>query len=59
MLNCKQATALMSQGMDKKLGILQSASLHLHLLMCDGCQNFNKHMQFLREGLRKFQQRSS
>jgi hypothetical protein len=54
MLNCKQATALMSKGMDKKLGILQRSSLRFHLMMSEGCRNFNKQMQFLREGLRKF-----
>lgn len=59
MLNCKQATALMSQGMDKKLGVLQKTSLRFHLMMCDGCRNFNKQMQFLREGLRKFTQQNS
>ena len=59
MLNCKQATALMSRGMDKKLGILQKTSLRLHLMMCEGCRNFNKQMQFLREGLRKFPQQNS
>jgi hypothetical protein len=32
MLNCKQATALMSKGMDKKLGILQRSSLRFHLI---------------------------
>ncbi len=56
MLNCKQATAVMSQGMDKKLGLLQKANLRLHLIMCEGCRNFSKQMQFLRESLRKFPQ---
>lgn len=42
MLNCKQATALMSQGMDRKLGIFLKANLHFHLIMCDGCRNFKK-----------------
>ncbi|MDE2260452.1 MAG: zf-HC2 domain-containing protein [Betaproteobacteria bacterium] len=59
MLNCKQATALMSLGMDKKLGVLQKTSLRLHLMMCEGCRNFNKQMQLLREGLRKFPQQDS
>ncbi len=59
MLDCKRATALMSQGMDKKLGMLQKTSLRLHLMMCEGCRNFNKQMQFLREGLRKFPQQNS
>jgi predicted anti-sigma-YlaC factor YlaD len=57
MLSCKQATALMSQGMDKKLGVMQKAGLRFHLLMCDGCRNFSKQIQFLRESIRRFPQR--
>ncbi len=59
MLNCKQATALMSQRMDKKLGLFQEMSLRLHLMMCSGCQNFNKQMDFLRQGCRKFPSQDS
>jgi hypothetical protein len=59
MLNCKQATALMSQGMDKKLSVLQATSLRFHLMMCDGCRNFNKQMEFLRESIRRLPQRNS
>jgi len=59
MLNCKQATALMSQGMDRKLGIFLRTNLRFHLIMCDGCRNFEKQLQFLREGLRKFPQHHS
>ena len=54
MLNCKQAAALMSQGMDRKLGMFQRMSLRFHLMMCSGCRNFNKQMEFLRQGCRKF-----
>lgn len=53
MLNCKQATALISLRMDKKLTMLQKISLRLHLMMCSGCRNFSKQMGFLRQGLRK------
>lgn len=59
MLNCKQAAALMSQGMDKELGMLQRMSLRFHLMMCSGCRNFNKQMEFLRQGCRKFPQQDS
>lgn len=54
MLNCKQATALMSQGMDRELGLMQRMSLRFHLMMCSGCRNFNRQMAFLRRGCRKF-----
>ena len=59
MLNCKQAAALMSQGMDKELGMMQKMSLHFHLMMCRGCRNFSKQMEFLRQSCRKFPQQNS
>jgi predicted anti-sigma-YlaC factor YlaD len=59
MLNCKQAAALMSQGMDKKLGVMQKMSLRFHLMMCSGCRNFSKQMEFLRHGCRELPQRDS
>lgn len=54
MLNCKEATALMSMGMDEKLSLSQKLGLRLHLLICTGCQNCRKQMAFLREGCLKF-----
>jgi predicted anti-sigma-YlaC factor YlaD len=54
MLNCKQAAALISQGMDKELSLPQKVSLRFHLMMCNGCRNFNRQMEFLRQGCRKF-----
>ena len=59
MLNCKQAAALMSQGMDKELGMLQKIGLRFHLMMCTGCRNFSKQMKFLRQGCQKFPQQDS
>jgi hypothetical protein len=56
MLNCKQAAALMSRGMDHKLGALQRISLRLHLVMCGGCRNFGDQLMFLRESCEKFPQ---
>ena len=56
MLNCKQATLLMSQGMDRKLGVLQRMRLRLHLMMCHGCFNFNAQMKFLHESCQRFSQ---
>ncbi len=53
MLNCKQATLLMSQGMDRKLGVLQRMRLRLHLMMCQGCLNFNTQIKFLHESCQR------
>jgi predicted anti-sigma-YlaC factor YlaD len=37
---------------------VQKANLRHHLLMCEGCRNFNKQMQFLRERLKKSPQKN-
>ena len=59
MLNCKQAVALMTQGMDRELGAGQRMSLRFHLMMCSGCRNFSKQMDFLSESCKKFPQQDS
>jgi predicted anti-sigma-YlaC factor YlaD len=59
MLNCKQAAALMSQEMDKELGLTQKMGLRFHLMMCSGCRNLNKQMEFLRQSCRKFPSQDS
>jgi len=48
MMNCKQASRLMSQELDRPLSWREKVSLRLHLMMCDGCRNFQKQMAFLR-----------
>ena len=48
MLNCKEATALMSQAQDRPLGRVERLRLRLHLLFCRGCRRFNAQMTFLR-----------
>ncbi len=53
MLNCKQATALISQRMDRDLPLSQRAGLRFHLMMCSGCRNYNRQMNFLRQACRK------
>jgi predicted anti-sigma-YlaC factor YlaD len=59
MLNCKQATELMSMRMDKELTVPQRMGLRLHLMMCKGCRNFSRQMDFLRHVSSKFPQRDN
>ncbi|BCB27383.1 hypothetical protein SKTS_22690 [Sulfurimicrobium lacus] len=49
MLNCKQATALMSQEQDRPLDLKERLGLRFHVSMCAGCRNFRKQMAFLHE----------
>lgn len=47
MLNCKQATELMSQEQDRALVFKERLGLRFHVAMCSGCRNFRKQMAFL------------
>ena len=53
MLSCKHATKLMSQSQDKPLGLKERVGLRFHLMMCSGCNNYNKQMEFIRRACRR------
>lgn len=57
MLNCKEATRLMSEAQDRPLGVGEKLQLEMHLAMCRGCRNFREQMDFLRLACRRFMQR--
>ena len=57
MLSCKEASRLVSQGLDRRLGLFERFRLRLHLAICDGCTNFKKQMDFLRKALSKLAER--
>ena len=57
MLNCKQATALISQGLDRELSLRERLALRLHLLACDGCRVFRRQARMLREFCRRLTDR--
>lgn len=54
MLSCKQATELMSQEQDRRLGLAERIGLRLHVLMCSGCNNYRRQMGVLRAACRRF-----
>lgn len=54
MLNCKQASELMSQAMDTELPFGKKMSLKVHLMMCHGCSNFMRQISFLHKAARHF-----
>ncbi len=59
MLNCKRATALMSQAEDQKLSRLQNLQLKLHTLMCRGCSNYRKQLGFIKKTMHQYISRYS
>ncbi|MBS3935068.1 MAG: zf-HC2 domain-containing protein [Sulfuritalea sp.] len=48
MLSCKEATHVMSAAHERELGLRERIALRLHLLMCRGCRNYERQMDFLR-----------
>jgi hypothetical protein len=53
MLTCKEASRLVSEGLDRRLGFFERVGLRLHLAICDGCTNFQRQMAFLRRAVRE------
>lgn len=47
MLNCHDATFLLSQGRDRKLTFSERMRLRLHVGMCSGCSNFQRQLPAL------------
>lgn len=53
MMNCKQATRLMSDEMDRDLTAGDRLGLRLHTLLCSGCARYREQMTFLRQACRQ------
>jgi len=53
MMNCKEATQLMSEDLDRPLRWHERVALRLHLTMCGGCRNFKDQIGFLRAAIRQ------
>lgn len=51
MLNCHQVTRLVSESQERPLTLSENLFLKLHLMMCDACRNFSKHIPFLHEAM--------
>ena len=54
MLNCKEATRLISESQERKLSLLEKMSLKFHVMMCSGCKNFSQQVPFLSQAMRAF-----
>ena len=54
MRSCRDISALVSQGLDKKLSLRERFSVRLHVMMCARCRNFQKQTQFIRKAARHY-----
>ncbi len=57
MLSCKEASALVSSGMDRKLPLMQRIGLWLHLIMCKHCRHYRKQLRIIRDIARQYEER--
>ena len=51
--NCKTATRLQSEALDRKLPLRQRFGLSVHLLLCKWCRRYGKQITFLRNAARE------
>ncbi|MBH1988345.1 MAG: zf-HC2 domain-containing protein [Burkholderiales bacterium] len=54
MLNCAEATRLLSEGQDRELPRGERTVLRMHTWMCSGCRNFGEQLGFLRQATRAY-----
>ena len=51
-LNCREAARLVSEGMDRRLSLLERIGLRLHLLICTACRQWRRQTTMIRRALR-------
>jgi len=54
MMNCQQATQLISQAQERQLSLSEKVSLKVHLMMCSGCKNFSLQIPFLSQAMKAY-----
>lgn len=54
MLNCHDATRLLSEAQDQPTRLRDRVALKLHLSMCSACRNFGEQVSFLRRVSRAY-----
>jgi len=59
MLSCNEVTHLVSEGLDRRLGLAERVRLRVHLAVCDGCSHFTKQMKFIRKAIHELGTKSS
>lgn len=58
MLNCEQATRLLSEQEDRALGVGERTRLRMHTWVCESCRNFGGQLGFIRRAVKGFASRA-
>ncbi len=56
MMNCKHASQLISRSQDQKLTLKERIYLKFHLVMCSGCTNYRKQMEYIRKAMQQLRE---
>jgi hypothetical protein len=56
MLSCKEVTQLVSQGLDRRLGLGERLAVRVHFAICSGCYNFRRQVELLRRAVQRLGQ---
>ena len=54
MRSCREISVLLSEAHERHLGLAEQWGLKLHLLLCAGCRNFRRQLDFLRAAARRY-----
>jgi len=52
-MNCKHASQVLSQSLERRLSWGERLGLRLHLLMCDACTQFARQITLLRQAVQR------
>jgi len=52
-MDCKQASQLISQSLDRRLSLRERLRLHYHTFICEACKRFGQHLHTLRVAIKR------
>lgn len=58
-VNCRQASRLISEAMDRELSFMERLGLRLHLMICTACRAWRRQVRLIRLAMRKLDERDS
>jgi ppGpp synthetase/RelA/SpoT-type nucleotidyltranferase len=53
MIDCKQASQLISKSLDRRLSLRERLSLRFHTFICEACRRFGQQLNALRVALKR------
>ena len=54
--NCREATRLQSEALDRPFGLGQRIGLRIHLVLCKWCRRYGKQIDFLRSAAHRHEE---